>query len=106
MTEEQEVKTTALRVRLHPYDNPDAEDYYANLTGVAGTPDEVILLFGRILPNDTPPKSGEKKLSPRLRVTLPIRMARNLLGQLGQIFQAREKIEQDKSSQELENAGD
>ena len=100
MTEEQEFRTAKVTIHLRPYDSPDAQDYHANLTAVATTQDEVILVFGRMLPTATPPDSGEMEFPPQLRVTVPVRIARNFHAQLGQQLQARDKVDQEISSQE------
>ncbi len=100
MTEEQEVKKAQVRVHLRPYDDPDAEDYHGNLTAVGVTQDEVVLMFGRMLPSATPPDSGEMEFPPQLRVTVPIRIARNLLGQLGQQLQAHAKATEEERGKE------
>ncbi len=105
MTEEQEVRKAQVTIHLDPFDDPNADDVYVNLTGVANTQHEVILMFARVLPPTTAPKGGKLAIAPTLRVTMPPGTARHLLEQLQQQFSLRDRLEGRDVHGESEDAG-
>ena len=105
MTEDQEPRIVPLRINLRPSDSPDAQDYYANLTGVVSTQDEIVLMFSRLLPSSTPPESAEVECPPELRVTVPLRIARNLLEQIANQLKARQQAIDEYARKEPKSAG-
>ncbi len=105
MTDEQKPEKHFMKVNLRPFEHPDADDYYANLTGVATMQHEIILLFGRVLPLASAPESGEMDTPPQVRVTLATETARSLLEQLRMQLDARDKVDDEDRRKEAEGAG-
>ncbi len=70
-----------IRVKVTPIDSPDAEEYYANITGVGMTQADFVLLFGRMLPPDQS-RAGDIQIKPRVRILIPLFAARHLVRQL------------------------
>ena len=80
--EDSEVTKRQVLVRVTPFDAPDATEHYANMTGAGITPNELVIVFARFLPQEHPLESSEIKIEPRLRVIMPVSTAQNLLNQL------------------------
>jgi len=105
VAEQQEVTVRPLTIHLAPWDAPEAQDYYMNLTGVANTQHEVILMFARALPPTTVPESGVINLAPALRVAIPAAAGRHLLAQLEQMLELRERQAAQRNREESGDAG-
>jgi len=93
MPEQPEPVFRQMTIHVRPFDAPEAQDYYMNLTGVVNTQHEVILMFARALPPTDIPKGDELSVAPALRVAIPAAAARHLLGQLKQMLELRERVE-------------
>jgi hypothetical protein len=107
VSEDPEAKFGQAKVSIGPFDHPDAEDHYANMTGVGITRSEVVLVFGQIFPEAIRSVDGGPfRLTPRLRVTLPVAGAQNLLSQLTQQLGVQEKLEDELRRKESGDAAD
>ena len=105
MAEKEEVTVRSVTIHLRPFEDPGAQDYYMNLTGVVNMQHEVILMFARALPVTRVPKSREVNVAPQLRVALPCEAARHLLAQLTQQIELRDRMEAESPSGESGDAG-
>ncbi len=104
MAEQQEIIVRPVTVHLAPWDAPEAQDYYMNLTGVANMQHELILMFARALPLMAVPESGEITIAPALRVAIPAAAGRQLVSQLEQMLELRDR-QAVKQSREERDAG-
>jgi hypothetical protein len=104
MAEQQEVAVRPVMIRLAPFDTPEAQDYYMNLTGVVNTQYEVILMFARALPLMAVPESGVIDMVPALRVAIPAAAGRHLVEQLVQMLELRERQEAQQNREESKDA--
>jgi len=81
-----------VRVELEPFSEPTAADYYANMVGVGFTQDDMVLLFGQLLPLAPVDEETRIKLVPRLRVTLPARAAEDLAKKIHEMLDKRRSM--------------
>jgi hypothetical protein len=82
---------------LTPFGAAEAQDFYANVTGVGTTPSEVIVAFGQLLPDARVSNLDVIEIAPKVRVSMPAATARVLLQQLGQQLEQREAFEREVS---------
>ena len=88
-----EVERVEVTIKLDPFYDPDAADYYANMVAVGSTAFEVILAFSQVFPDQVKRGDSEVAIRPQLRVTLPPAAARRLLSDLSRQLKLRESIE-------------
>jgi len=95
-------RPAAKKVMFHvtPFDDPEAADFYANVTGVGNTPLEVVLVFSQLLPEAAVSQLGVVALRPKLRVSLPSSAAKVLLRQLSEMLEQRVQLDEELSRQE------
>jgi hypothetical protein len=93
MADAREVGKLVITIRLDPFYSPDATDVYANVAAVGQTPQEVVIAFGQIFPDQVPPGQSEVTLAPRLRVTMPVVAARKLVQVLAEQLRLRDELE-------------
>jgi hypothetical protein len=80
-------------INIAPIGDPDAEDYYGNLTGVGTTPTDIVLVFAQLVPEAKMPDADVIEVRPRVRITLPPAAAARLREQLEQQLSLRSSIE-------------
>jgi hypothetical protein len=81
-----------VRVELEPFSEPTAADYYANMVGVGFTQDDLVLLFGQVLPLASVSGDNSIKVAPRLRVTLSARAAADLAKKIHEMLDKRRSM--------------
>ena len=77
---------------IEPFGAPAATDFYANLTGVGSGPAEMVLAFAQAMPGEEAGDEGRLRVEPKVRVTLPVAAAHNLVAQLRQQLEMRAKL--------------
>jgi hypothetical protein len=88
-----EVERVQVTIKLEPFYDPDAADYYANMVAVGSTVFEVVLAFSQVLPDQVKRGDSEVAIRPQLRVTLPPEAARRLLSNLSRQLELRDTME-------------
>jgi hypothetical protein len=91
---EKRVEAREVQFRVTPFDAAEAQDFYANLTGVGNSVAEMVLVFAQAYPEPKLSEGEPIRVAPKVRVTLPVEAARNLLRQLTDQLGVREAIDE------------
>lgn len=79
-----------ITVYLGPFD-AHVPEFYANLSALAISGQELILLFGKALPGLEPDQNGQYKLPPSVRIIMPLSHLPDLFNKLSVHLQRLQK---------------